>query len=726
MAIYHFTASKGQQGKHSAKAKFDYIHREGKYQKDIAELVASASGHMPDWAQGDTRRYWKATDDHERANGRLFRHYEFALPKELTVEEQKQLADAFCCEVATAKEGILPYSYAIHHGKGENPHCHLMISERVNDGHTRASETWFKRAKKREPEKGGAVKAESLERKEWLLEVREKWADRANQALELAGIDTRIDHRTLEQQGIVNRIAMPHIGPHVLQMEEKGIATKKGQKALGVINKNERHRTIEGSEELTGFSRADRTVSTEHGGLSGRFESGDEREQGRAYGNNSNSSEGQSRAYSDLSSSQGEGRKFSQGGESSYRRHEGSQRIPTPADAHVGVSGGNHRFDGSIERILCLGEVLQRQGYTAGKGSKYLVLHQGEYGKTTLAGTERNPKTPRLERKDRTAEAVRNQVRAMGCQSFEVGIREQETGKMMHRAMTADRLLESVPWLKRMNAQGNDIYIRPDGHADRALVLVDDIDGTTIDEMKKRGVSPACVVQTSHKNLQAWVSMGERPMPDAQRTELAKAFAKEFGSDPASADGRHFGRLAGFTNRKPEHLQDNGFPYVLCKESSGQHAEKSERLRMWAEQRVHELEQTQKRVKMALGRAEAIKTAQKTYMYKEPPEQAYKVFMQEWLKRVESQGQKPDWSKGDYAVACRMLVGGKYSNSEIAKAIEEHSPDIPTRKGGHAADYAKRTVEAAERNPKVQQELLKQQKTAEHRRSRSRGPSLGR
>lgn len=725
MAIYHFTASKGQQGKHSAKAKFDYIHREGKYQKDVSEVVISASGNMPDWVHGDIRRYWKAADDHERVNGRLFRHYEFSLPKELTAEEQKELANAFCQEVATAKEGNLPYSYAIHHGKGKNPHCHLMISERVNDGHARASETWFMRANKKELEKGGAVKAESLERKEWLLETRKKWADRVNQALKLAGIDTQIDHRNLEQQGIVDRIAMPHIGPHVLQMEEKGIATKKGQKALGVVSKNGRHRTIEGSEELTGFSRTDRAVGTEHGGSGGRFASGDGGDSERG-GQNQQNNQREDRISSgwlgdsEFRIEKGVGRAFTEFTDSK-RENEGLRGETLP----YGRDSGSGDRDSSTNRIGDLARPIFResgQGEAVGRsrgefcdmGRANTKAFQLDFVRKVQAGNER------------TTEAVKNQVRAMGCQSFEIGIREQKTGKMMHRAMTVDKLLESVPWLKRMNAQGNDIYIRPARAEARALVLVDDINGITIDEMRKRGISPACVVQTSHKNLQAWVSMGEKPMPDAQRTELAKAFAKELGGDEASADGRHFGRLSGFTNRKPEYLQDNGFPYVLCKESSGQHAEKSERLRMWAEQRVHELEQAQKRVEMALGRAEAIKTAQRTYLYNEPPAQAYKAFMQEWLKRVESQGQKPDWSKGDYAVACRMLVGGKYSNSEIAKAIEEHSPDIPTRKEGHAADYAKRTVEAAERNPKVQQELLEQQKTAEHRRSRSRGPSLGR
>ena len=39
---------------------------------------------MPEWAEEDPRSYWKAADEHERVNGRLFREVEFALPRELT------------------------------------------------------------------------------------------------------------------------------------------------------------------------------------------------------------------------------------------------------------------------------------------------------------------------------------------------------------------------------------------------------------------------------------------------------------------------------------------------------------------------------------------------------------------------------------------------------------------------------------------------------------------
>ena len=50
-----------------------------------------------------------------------------------------------------------PDTLAVHRGDGENPHAHLMFSERPNDGIERGGEQWFKRYNAKAPEKGGAT-----------------------------------------------------------------------------------------------------------------------------------------------------------------------------------------------------------------------------------------------------------------------------------------------------------------------------------------------------------------------------------------------------------------------------------------------------------------------------------------------------------------------------------------------------------------------------------------
>ena len=57
------------------------IEREGPHPHDAAEREHVEHGNMPEWAQDDPRAYWRAADEHERANGSLYREVEFALPK---------------------------------------------------------------------------------------------------------------------------------------------------------------------------------------------------------------------------------------------------------------------------------------------------------------------------------------------------------------------------------------------------------------------------------------------------------------------------------------------------------------------------------------------------------------------------------------------------------------------------------------------------------------------
>ncbi|MCV5334349.1 MobA/MobL family protein, partial [Escherichia coli] len=56
-------------------------------------------------------------------------------------------------------------------------------------------------------------------------------------ALERAGHDARIDHRTLEAQGI-ERLPGIHLGPNVVEMEGRGIRTERADTALAIDTAN--------------------------------------------------------------------------------------------------------------------------------------------------------------------------------------------------------------------------------------------------------------------------------------------------------------------------------------------------------------------------------------------------------------------------------------------------------------------------------------------------------
>lgn len=246
MAIYHLNVSTGSKAKgQSAKAKADYIEREGKYEDGKEEVAHVEHGNMPDWAQGNPKEYWRMADEHERENGRLFTQVEFALPIELSLDEQIKLAHEFA-QSLTADEN-LPYTLVIHKGEydhrgnktdtPENPHVHLIISERINDNIERDPEKWFKRANKKDPEKGGAVKSEILKTREWLCETREQWQEVANAALEHAGSKERIDHRTLEAQGITDRLPQIHKGA-TAEMQKRGIKTERYTRSVLIADLN--------------------------------------------------------------------------------------------------------------------------------------------------------------------------------------------------------------------------------------------------------------------------------------------------------------------------------------------------------------------------------------------------------------------------------------------------------------------------------------------------------
>ena len=199
MAVYHLKMSVGSRaGGQSARAKIDYIEREGRYELDMEELEHSEHGNMPEWAKDDPRSYWEAADEYERANGRLYREVQFALPKELNEGERRELASGFAARLTEGER--LPYTLAIHRGDGENPHAHLVFSERANDGLERSAEQWFRRANRSEPAQGGAHKSRVAVPRTWLEQTRKVWEREANGALERAGRDERIDHRSLAER----------------------------------------------------------------------------------------------------------------------------------------------------------------------------------------------------------------------------------------------------------------------------------------------------------------------------------------------------------------------------------------------------------------------------------------------------------------------------------------------------------------------------------------------
>ena len=208
MAIARLSVGTGSKGKASPHAQ--YIAREGKYQKPSThqeKLENTGYGNMPQWAEHNPNYFWQCADEHERKNGSTYREHVIALPRELDEQQRHELVKDWIKSEIGDKHA---YQYAIHNppamdGK-EQPHCHLMFSERTRDGIERDPDQYFKRYNSKNPDRGGAKKANTglshAERKADLIAQRDRWEKLCNQHLERAGHYERISMKSLKEQGI--------------------------------------------------------------------------------------------------------------------------------------------------------------------------------------------------------------------------------------------------------------------------------------------------------------------------------------------------------------------------------------------------------------------------------------------------------------------------------------------------------------------------------------------
>lgn len=208
MAIGRLSVTVGTKGKASPHAQ--YIAREGKYAKPsnhAEKLEYAGHGNMPKWAEHDPNYFWKMADEHERKNGSTYREHVIALPRELSEEQRHELVKDWIKNEIGDKHA---YQYAIHNPPaldgGEQPHAHIMFSERTIDGIERDPSQYFKRYNSKNPEKGGAKKANTgmkpAERRAELKAQRERWEVTCNAHLEKAGSQERISMKSLKEQGI--------------------------------------------------------------------------------------------------------------------------------------------------------------------------------------------------------------------------------------------------------------------------------------------------------------------------------------------------------------------------------------------------------------------------------------------------------------------------------------------------------------------------------------------
>ncbi|EMB2971530.1 MobA/MobL family protein [Salmonella enterica] len=195
MAIFHMSAQRISRSKgHSSVAAAAYRHGEKMTDEHTGEIhdyskkkgVSDSVVLIP---EGADKRFLKpeylfnTIEKHEkRKDAQLALEVNISLPTEMTDEQKKALAIDFCNE-NFAKKGMIA-DIAFHKLDSDNPHFHVMLTTRklTPDG------------------SGFGQKVREWNSKDQLQEWRKSWADTANDHMQRAGIDARIDHRSLKDQ----------------------------------------------------------------------------------------------------------------------------------------------------------------------------------------------------------------------------------------------------------------------------------------------------------------------------------------------------------------------------------------------------------------------------------------------------------------------------------------------------------------------------------------------
>ncbi len=239
MAIYHYSVNIiSRSAGRSATAAAAYRaaekirdHRTGEIhdytkKKGVDEKFILAPDSAPSWVY-DRAKLWNKVEEVEiRKDSQLSREINIALPTELDKTQQVKLVREFVTD-EFVEEGMIA-DVAFHNLESHNPHAHIMLTMREID------------------QNGFSFKNRNWNKRELLGKQRQAWSVYANVALEKAGIESKIDHRSLEEQGI-NRIPQIHLGSAVTAMMKRGVATDKGDRYKEIEEANKQIESLERS-----------------------------------------------------------------------------------------------------------------------------------------------------------------------------------------------------------------------------------------------------------------------------------------------------------------------------------------------------------------------------------------------------------------------------------------------------------------------------------------------
>jgi Ti-type conjugative transfer relaxase TraA len=258
MAIYHFSAKViSRAAGSSALAAAAYrsasrLHdqRLGRHHdfSNKAGVVHSEvllpDGAPAEWS--DREQLWNAVEAAEkRVDAQLAREIEFAIPREMTVEQGIALARDFVEREFVARGMVADLN--VHWDMGEDglakPHAHVMLTMREVR------------------EDGFGTKVRDWNRTDLLSHWREAWADHVNERLAALDIDASIDHRSLDAQGI-DLEPQNKIGPAASRRAGQGLSSERLVEHHAIARENGERILSDPNIALDAITRTQATFTT--------------------------------------------------------------------------------------------------------------------------------------------------------------------------------------------------------------------------------------------------------------------------------------------------------------------------------------------------------------------------------------------------------------------------------------------------------------------------------
>lgn len=235
MAVYHFSAKTvSRSAGRSSTAAAAYRAAERIVDERTGEIhdytrkggVVASEVILPGGGTMERAALWnKVEAHHKRGDATVAREFVVALPAELDPTQRQDLARSYARELADRYRVAVDVN--VHapgkDGDQRNHHAHILLSA----CYASTAGALGKKAVELDPihcQRHGLANVVEVER--------ERWEQLANQALEKAGQEARIDHRSLEAQGIYDRAPTVHLGPDATAIKRRGGVSEIEERAM--------------------------------------------------------------------------------------------------------------------------------------------------------------------------------------------------------------------------------------------------------------------------------------------------------------------------------------------------------------------------------------------------------------------------------------------------------------------------------------------------------------